>query len=299
MTDFIVTTLSTSLGFPTLAMGDSVSIATVGGIIAPSSTLTGAGSNTIRVAGTLQLNGISLAGQDYVGVTATGSIYTAGFAAAVSTVAQSGGSVIDNAGSITSAHGYGVYLRGEGDLIVNSGRISGYVGVGLGAFQSQSATLNNSGEISGTHYGVQVVGLAKTLTNTGQIHSSTAEAISLVGEFNGFTNLAATYRILNLGTISTAFDAAILSYQHVAGAQLVLQNSGTIAGLVYSLFSEDEAQDIIANTGLMMGAAAIWWGRCFWATATTPPTCAAALLTVLSMVGRGRTCTFCPTARLS
>jgi len=254
MTAYVVTTYSTTLDFPTLLAFDAVSITAIGGIFAPTTNLAGGGNNIISIAGTVELNTIALFGDDSIRIAASGSVYTGSFSAAISTGSGGGSSVVENAGTITSAWGEAVFASGAFDSIRNAGQMSGYQGVRPGSDGDSNQSLLNSGQIYGTSQAVSILGSLAKVINTGVIESGHGAAISVYGEFNGATSQATQQVIANLGTITTASDYGIYVALNLTDSMFSLTNSGTIFSRSFALISLGQSDDVVVNTGTIMGA---------------------------------------------
>ncbi|MEO0771880.1 MAG: hypothetical protein AAFZ04_01730 [Pseudomonadota bacterium] len=217
---------------------------------------------TVDGPSTVTNGGVALVSGDTITVTPTGSITTTG-ADAIS--AGSGGSPVSmltviNQGTLeTVAGGNGVDLVGNMNSVTNTNVIRADQAAveisGNGAQISSSGTvtatqtgffivgydgtITNSGGLSSVSVGMAVVGgTGASLTNTGQITSTTNDGI---GSFNDNTT------VVNTGTVTAGLDGIFLD-----GQDNTVTNGGVINAQDDGIDSEGRGADVIVNSGTII-----------------------------------------------
>jgi hypothetical protein len=168
-----------------------------------------------------------------------------------------GGTVINGGSIAASDNGTGVHIRLQPGTVLNTGSISGGIGVQLdqGGYVSNASTgvIQSNGPSSG--YGVKFAGGNATLVNAGQI----------TGTYSGvYSRYAAALDIRNSGIITGA--GAVSNYGYSAGiwvykasGVVTIENSGTIGseqgagGEAVTLISS-VVDLIVDTTGVFIGS---------------------------------------------
>ncbi len=259
MTAYLYTDLQTTLGFATLAAGDTFTVSSTGSLIDPNDGIVagpGASGLFFRVAGELDISRVQLVGGDFVSIAATGSVYSTTTGALFLLGDATGSTQFDNAGSITALAGVGVIMANGGNSLHNSGTISGLYGVELGAIGGADH-LVNSGEIFGRLSALLIDTGGEIIQNDGALRATDGAGIEIDGDFLPAT----TETITNTGTISTDGFWGILCTLGTTGSTLTITNSGTISGGLHSIGAGGESADHIVNTGTLNGSVNLFNGN--------------------------------------
>jgi hypothetical protein len=240
--------------------------------VAPGASVTGTGSGIVFDTGTVTNSGTISGGNFgiFANTTATitnfGTITGAGLEAigAITANVTNFGTVtgafngigattanVTNFGTITGVGFHGISAVGTAN-VTNSGTIMG-ANSGIGA---DTANVKNSGAISGGNFGIganttATVVNSGTITGTGidGIFSANAASVTnsgtITGAFNGIDAIT-TAIVTNSGTISGGSGSGV-----TANGNVTVTNSGTISGGTYGIFSNAAAT--VTNSGTISG----------------------------------------------
>jgi len=259
---------------------DGAVIGSVEGI--HTSLASGSGSGLTDVAvGTagVVISGISLAGADNI-VTNDGEIMTIGGQTGIWCGTDAGENNITNNGHIeaTGGTGYGILVAGSGNIVTNTGTITGSgfyaLGIGIEEFTAGEGAnlLKNSGTITsedGIYLDGQLSDHDDVLENSGTInayyygivdYNAVAVRVANSGTINGPTGVAiyqGSASIHNTGMIDAMFETGLsdsgIGILGSGGADLVINNDGIISGQfnVILLSGAGGTSDVINNTGII------------------------------------------------
>jgi hypothetical protein len=188
-------------------------------------------------------------------------------------------SKIDNSGDIIAigGNGYGLEFYGSGNLLLNSGTISGS---GSAVFASGTGNMViNTGHLTGGYNGVQFYRGGNVLINSGTIVASSADgdavflkssnAVTNTGDISGgLFGIAAEddNLIVNTGQvtggtaalyarasniISNSGDLSGGSWGIYAGSANTIGNSGSISGTIFGI--EMGSGNLVSNSGIISG----------------------------------------------
>lgn len=256
-TNYIVTTYLGALPFASMTAGDSLTIAPVGGIIAPNANITavaGATGLNVHIGGDLEVAQLALRGLDHIAITATGSLYSTAAAAPAVTLGSFGSSYLSNQGVIINLNDTAVFATGGHNVITNSGHIEGFAGLELGFGLASGDTLLNTGSVIGHDVAVFVEGGGTSIQNEGLINGIASDAIQITGDFNGENAFPVDDRIFNSGTISSQSGIAIRDQLVAPLSHLFITNTGLISsGLNTVIDSTGLSIETVVNTGQIVG----------------------------------------------
>jgi Ca2+-binding RTX toxin-like protein len=162
----------------------------------------------------------------------------------------SGGNWVDNWGLVkgTGATGIGIGANFSDNSLSNRGTVEGFKGIVAGSAGSSNNKVFNSGSILSTDVGVTLYGNGSSLTNSGLIRSSAANALVMQSQ------AGETITVLNTGTIESTGSNAILGSE---GSDRII-NHGTISGTVF-LGGGDDFFD--SREGTITNAYALFLGE--------------------------------------
>ncbi|MET3826255.1 hypothetical protein ABIC16_001948 [Sphingomonas sp. PvP055] len=262
-----------ALGLSSLLVSGSANI--TGGLITSNQLDTMANYIAGSGGGTLVRGG---AGSNYDGVAVASGVTGLAIAAATATI----GSNVDLLLGINND-----YVGGTLGDLVNSGTITGVTTAAYIATTGYLGTLENSGVLQGTEFGVRNLGIIERLENRGVIDGTVglynggsigtilnsgtimdspavqAAGIDNNGAIGGISNAGvitgAAYGIYNRGTIGRISNTGTISGQHALyndGSIGTVDNRGTIAGGDHGLVN-DGTIGVLTNSGLVTGAVAV------------------------------------------
>ncbi|MBI1172197.1 hypothetical protein GC209_12410 [bacterium] len=238
MTTFLITNYVTWVGFTTLNAGDRLIVAPSGGLVMPNTDISvlGAGGPTaMSFGGYVYLDQVTVDAQVTFSIASTGQFFSDSTAAALqlggTVAAATGQAHLDAEGTISVLNGIGAQTWGGQNEVMNAGRITAMIGVDLASAQDH---LTNTGTITGTTHGVEMLGNGQSLSNLGTLSASHGCAVLVAGDDASLENsgtLSGSVEITGSGsfhlTNSGSLTGSILS---IGSAQVSIANSGTISG---------------------------------------------------------------------
>ena len=260
MTDYVYATLTNALGFTFLTFNDTFSILPSGGIINRSVAIVATTNELgmqIRVAGDLEVDSVFLNGADFVTFSASANFYSTTTVGAIRLGFQVGQTIFDNAGAITDVVGTAIVVGHSTNSIANTGRILGNTAILLEP-DADNTSLVNSGDITAIKGdAISIFSAQNVLQNDGIIRATQSIAIDIFGQ----TLPANSETITNNGTIESAGFVAIQSVMNNGEAALVLHNTGTISGGVFSVIANGISVDHVLNSGTIVGIISLGGGN--------------------------------------
>jgi len=157
--------------------------------------------------------------------------------------------IADSATIVATSVGVGV--SEDNAVVVNHGAVTslGSIGVNLEFFSNGGTSFVNFGSVTGSNIGTAIQGRGQYVVNHGSIIGETGVHFT---DGNSDPNT-----FINYGTVTgSSIAGGIASYGvefNAASDGSVVQNFGTITGDTASIFSEDSANVVIKNDGLLVG----------------------------------------------
>jgi Ca2+-binding RTX toxin-like protein len=242
MTTRVYAVAASSLGGFVPISGDTIAVTLAGSVIAPTENLTlnaSGGSLNVMIHGSMLLDYMTLLTNARVTIQAGGSFMAATLSGIGMQVSGSA-AFVDNQGSITATL-TALSIDGGG-YARNGGSIAGSIGVDIGT----NSRLYNTGSIYGTESAISLQQTTGNFLNDGIVQATNYGV-------NISSNIQATHTITNHGTITGHDLDGIHSGLIEAGSTLIIDNSGTIEGGSFAIQAAGVSDDIITNTGALLG----------------------------------------------
>lgn len=267
MTDYILLGQDITLPTPSLAFGDTLTLATGAGLYVPSLGLvTATAADTgvrLTLNGDLLASHIALSGFDRIAIGPVAT-FTASTTAVAINLNNQGGSQILNQGTITAPSATTVIEMGGGDLLLNMGTITGALGVRMGQLANDGAfnEVINSGTISTTSTTISVVSGFNHVENAGILRSLSSNAVQIQGDLNpaDLGYIPTTQTLVNSGQIIARSTAAIYINLGSSDSLCQMTNTGTISAVIVAVQSEGASNDVILNRGTITGYVTLGFG---------------------------------------